>query len=62
MDLEEQEGVERAGTRCEVCGVELTADEQRDVLQSGGPVLCKIHATEQLPDEGDQGEFPPAAA
>lgn len=61
MDLEEQDGVETAGTRCEVCGVELTADEQRDTL-AGGPVLCKMHAAEQLPATGDESAGPPPAA
>lgn len=62
MELEEQEGVEKAGSRCEVCGVELTADEQRDVLLSGGPVLRKIHAAEELPAVEDEADGPPPAA
>jgi methionyl-tRNA synthetase len=62
MDLEEQEGVEKAGSHCEVCGVELTPDEQRDALTGGGPVLCKIHAAEVLLIDVDEGDAPPASA
>ena len=46
MDLEEREGVEHPGTRCEECGAPLTEEEQRVVLEDGGPVLCAIHAAE----------------
>ncbi|MDX6697810.1 MAG: hypothetical protein QOE65_1207 [Solirubrobacteraceae bacterium] len=48
MDLEERT-LENVGDRCEECGVELTRDEQQAVLESGGPVLCKIHAAEVVP-------------
>jgi hypothetical protein len=60
VDLEEHEGVETAGTRCEVCGVELTPAEQREVLLGGGPVLCTIHAAEEEPVDVDEGP-PPVA-
>jgi hypothetical protein len=46
MELEETEGVEHAGSRCEVCGTPLTPAEQSAVLEDGGPVLCSVHATE----------------
>lgn len=50
MDLEEQT-LERAGERCEECGVRLTADELREVLESGGPALCAVHAAEVVEAE-----------
>ncbi len=48
MDLEERT-LESVGDRCEECGARLTAEEQQAVLESGGPVLCKIHAAEVVP-------------
>ena len=58
MDLEEQT-LESAGERCEECGAKLTEDELRAVLESGGPTLCKIHASEVTPldveDPADAG-------
>ncbi|HEX4624236.1 MAG TPA: hypothetical protein VH231_07255 [Solirubrobacteraceae bacterium] len=52
MDLEER-SLETVGDRCEECGAKLTPDEQRAVLETGGPALCKIHAAEVLPDPGE---------
>ena len=52
MDLEER-SLESASDRCEECGAKLTPDEQRAVLENGGPALCKIHAAEVLPDPGE---------
>jgi len=52
VDLEER-SLETVGDRCEECGAKLTSDEQRAVLETGGPALCKIHAAEVLPDPGD---------
>ena len=53
MDLEEQEGTETVGERCEECGAKLTAQEIAVALESGGPALCAVHATEAeaLPDD-----------
>lgn len=48
MDLEEKT-LEKAGDHCEVCGVKLTPQEMQTVLESGGPALCTIHATEAEP-------------
>lgn len=48
MDLEEHT-LEKPGERCEICGVKLTEQELRTVLESGGPALCAIHATEAEP-------------
>ena len=57
MDLEERT-LETLGDRCEECGAKLTRDEQQVVLESGGPVLCKIHAAEVVPvaEEEDSAE------
>ena len=52
MDLEER-SLETVGDRCEECGAKLTPDEQRAVLETGGPALCKIHAAEVLLDPGE---------
>jgi methionyl-tRNA synthetase len=48
MGLEERT-LESVGDRCEECGARLTPDEQQAVLESGGPTLCKIHASEVVP-------------
>jgi hypothetical protein len=48
MDLEEQT-LEHSGDCCEECGAKLTDEELQDVLESGGPVLCAIHALEDEP-------------
>jgi hypothetical protein len=48
MDLEEK-SIERPGDRCEECGAKLTASELQAVMESGGPVLCSIHAAEDEP-------------
>lgn len=62
MDLEERT-LESIGDRCEECGARLTPDEQQAVLESGGPVLCKIHAAEVVPlAEEDAGEGDDAVA
>jgi hypothetical protein len=52
MDLEEHT-LEQSGDRCEECGAKLTEEELRDVLESGGPVLCSIHALEEEPGLAD---------
>jgi methionyl-tRNA synthetase len=57
MDLEEKT-LEKAGDHCEVCGVKLTPQELQTVLESGGPALCTIHATEAEPAlESDELDF-----
>jgi hypothetical protein len=48
MDLEEK-SLEHAGDRCEECGAKLTPAEMEAVMESGGPVLCSIHAAEDEP-------------
>jgi hypothetical protein len=61
VDLEEKEGVESGGNRCEECGAELTEREMEQVLESGGPVLCTIHAQERLDDAVEAEAEEPAA-
>ena len=48
MSLEEH-SIEQIGDRCEECGAKLTSAEMEAVLESGGPVLCAIHAAEDEP-------------
>jgi uncharacterized protein with PIN domain len=57
MDLEEKT-LEKAGDRCEECGAKLTPRELEQVIESGGPTLCTIHAAEVVPvgEEQDLGE------
>ena len=47
MDLEERT-LEQVGDRCEECGAKLTPEELEQAL-AGGPVLCSIHQTENVP-------------
>jgi hypothetical protein len=47
MDLEEKT-LEQVGDRCEECGAKLTQRELEQVLESGGPALCTIHAQEEV--------------
>ena len=57
MDLEEKT-LETVGDRCEECGAKLTQRELEQVIESGGPVLCSIHAAEVVPvgDDADLDE------
>ena len=48
MDLEERT-LETVGEHCEECGAKLTQRELEQVLESGGPALCTIHAAEVVP-------------
>jgi hypothetical protein len=48
MDLEEQT-LEKVGDHCEECGAKLTSRELEQVIESGGPALCTIHAAEVVP-------------
>jgi hypothetical protein len=48
MGLEER-SIETLGDRCEECGAKLTPQELQAVMESGGPVLCAIHAAEDEP-------------
>lgn len=54
MDLEEHT-LEELPTRCEECGAPLSDAERAAVLESGGPALCSLHATEVLAlDDADE--------
>jgi len=55
MDLEERT-LETVSDRCEECGAELTPAELEAVLESGGPVLCSIHAAEVVPVADEDGD------
>ena len=48
MDLEEKT-LETVGDRCEECGAKLTGRELEQVIESGGPTLCTVHAAEVVP-------------
>lgn len=48
MDLEEKT-VDQVSDRCEECGAKLTPEEMQAVMETGGPVLCSIHAAEDEP-------------
>jgi hypothetical protein len=43
---------------CEECGTELTDEEIRASLESGGRYLCSVHAAEELPAEELEEEGP----
>jgi hypothetical protein len=60
MDLEEHT-IEHAAEYCQECGVRLTEREMQAVLESGGPTLCTVHATEVVPlaEAEEEGEAPP---
>ncbi len=57
MELEEK-SLPTSGDRCEECGAKLTQAELEAVMESGGPVLCAIHAAEDEPGlVADEAEF-----
>jgi hypothetical protein len=52
MDLEESSGVDPAIERtCNECGTQLTEQEIKASLETGGPFLCTVHAAEEVPME-----------
>jgi hypothetical protein len=51
MDLEEHSLEPVIERNCTECGVKLTSQEIKDSLDSDGPFLCTVHATEQVPLE-----------
>jgi hypothetical protein len=55
MDLEEKT-LEQVGDRCEECGAKLTERELQQVLESGGPALCTVHAQEVVPVSEQEAE------
>lgn len=54
MSLEE-ETIESAGDRCDVCGSALSEDEIAEALESDGPNICFACVDEQGLD-GDDGD------
>jgi hypothetical protein len=53
-DLEESGGVEPViQQRCAECGAELTDQEMKAALESGGPYLCTVHSIENVPLEDE---------
>ncbi len=57
MDLEEQTPeLQPGGDRCEECGAKLTAAELELAMETGGPALCTIHATEDEPGLADEDD------
>ncbi len=56
MDLEETSGVEPVIQRtCAECGTKLTDSEIQASLDSGGPFLCTVHASEEVVLDEDGG-------
>ena len=56
MDLEEKT-LEKLGDTCEECGAKLTDRELQQVIESGGPALCTVHAQEVVSvGEDEAGE------
>ncbi|MBN1527694.1 MAG: hypothetical protein JW895_01440 [Thermoleophilaceae bacterium] len=58
MDLEEHSLDPVIERTCEECGAQLTDDEIRASLESGGRYLCSVHAAEELPAEEMETEGP----
>jgi hypothetical protein len=55
MDLEEHSLDPVIERECAECGTKLTSQEIQASLDSDGPFLCTVHATEQVPlDEEDE--------
>jgi hypothetical protein len=54
MELEEKEGVDPViERRCAECGTRLTEAEIKAALETDGPFLCSVHASEEVTvDEG----------
>jgi hypothetical protein len=49
MDLEERTGVDPVIERtCAECGTRLTDEEIQASLDTGGPFLCTVHASEEV--------------
>jgi hypothetical protein len=44
MDLEERTLDDTIERTCAVCGAELTTQEIKDASESGGPLMCTVHA------------------
>jgi hypothetical protein len=59
MDLEEHSLDPVIERTCAECGAQLTQQEIRASLESDGPFLCTVHASEQVPLEEDEEEPEP---
>jgi hypothetical protein len=61
MELEER-SIEQLPERCQNCGARLTSAEKARALEeaSGGPVLCTICASDQVPLGDEEAEEPEA--
>ena len=56
MDLEEKTGVDPVIERtCAECGTKLTEAEIQSSLDTGGPFLCTVHASEEVALDEDAG-------
>jgi len=51
MDLEPSSVDPVIERQCAECGAALTEQEIRTSLDSGGPYLCSVHASEEVPLE-----------
>ena len=59
MDLEERT-LETVGEHCEECGAKLTEAELKQAMETGGPVLCSVHAAEATALDPDALDEPAA--
>jgi hypothetical protein len=59
VDLEEHSLDPVIERTCAECGTKLTRQEIEDSLESDGPFLCTVHASEEVALEEDAGP-PPA--
>ena len=57
----EERTLETVGEHCEECGAKLTASELQQVMESGGPALCTVHAAEATALDPDALDEPGAA-
>jgi len=54
MELEEREGVDPViERRCAECGTRLSEAEIQAALETGGPFLCSVHASEEAAVEDE---------
>jgi hypothetical protein len=58
VDLEEHTLDPVIERTCAECGAKLTEEEIKASLDSGGPYLCSVHASEEVPleEEAEAGE------
>ena len=56
MGLEEQSLDPVIERTCAECGAKLTAQEIQASLDSGGPYLCSVHASEEVPLDEERPE------